>query len=229
LPPSQVQLAAAAALYNLSLDPLAHDQLLGQPPSGGEDPQQLGPASPLDSLLQLTESGDLMLAARAAGTLARCFKSPLRGAAVGSERRLAPLLALLKRCLAASPSAEQQQQLGRRQGGFEVDSAQAVAVDALCRALATLTQPRPAAQKQQALLTDGFPGSGGKTPEDQAVDLLIGLGATELLLAATKVLLPQKHRVGLPKSVKEDCLSLVTKATRESILGNAALCLGESD
>lgn len=158
-------------------------------------------------MLQLLERPgcDLRLAARVAGTVARCFKHPLRPRQQPGSRHLEQLLALLSRC-SASDSAPSD---STRPLAADEDSPGVSAADAVVRCLTLSTQD------------DGAEGS-------LACAQLVKLEGLALLLRVVRQLLPAKpgESTAVSRPAPAPPSLQASKKTRESLLGNAALCLG---
>ena len=198
---TQVQLAAATMLYNASIEEEAQRALLAD-------------SRLVTELLGLLGHADLRLVAKAAGIVARCCKHPLRnqylpqGQPVEASGSLCPaLVALLRRCSQAGGVAADTAASGMDKEA--VAEARYAAVDAVTRALALLTHD------------EGAEGAG-------CVAELLALGAVQLLLSAVEQQLPLKAPAssGSASSAAYALAAAAKPATRESILGNAALCLG---
>ena len=198
---TQVQLAAATMLYNASIEEEAQRALLTD-------------SLLVSELLGLMGHADLRLVAKAAGIVARCCKHPLRnqylpqGEPVEVSGSLCPaLVALLRRCSQAGGVTDDIAASGMDKE--VVAEARYAAVDAVTRALALLTHD------------EGAEGAG-------CVAELLALGAVQLLLSAVEQQLPLKAPAssGSASSAAYALAAAAKPATRESILGNAALCLG---
>lgn len=192
-----VQHAAAAMLYNISLDSDVQAALLDSPSAAAATGEQ---GAHVGCMLQLLERPgcDLRLAARVAGTVARCFKHPLRPRQQPGSRHLEQLLVLLRRCSsdAANDTVKPDE-----------DSPGVAAADAVVRCLTLCTQD------------DGAEGS-------LACEHLVKLEGPALLLQVVRQLLPPKPGQGASSGGTAASPLHATKKTRESLLGNAALCLG---
>ncbi|KAG1662073.1 hypothetical protein FOA52_005320 [Chlamydomonas sp. UWO 241] len=192
-----VRLAAANALYNLSLHPGTQGPMLST-----------GLAA---ALLLSMQHDDLMLAARCTGVVARCCKHATWGEALLSTPLLENLVALVARCAERPADAAEQQAAtaavsagaGAARKG-DVDCARGLALDAATRALALVTHDE--AEHGAA-----------------ASVALLALGAPKLLLDVVRQMLPPSAAGSSPAPLRA---MPVTKSTRESILGNATLAVG---
>lgn len=197
---TQVQLAAATMLYNASIEEEAQRALLADNLLVSE-------------LLGLMCHADLRLGAKAAGVVARCCKHPLRNQYLLQGQPVeaggsfcSALLALLRRCSQADGVADVAAPIGNKEE--IVAEARYAAVDAVTRALALLTHD------------EGPEGTG-------CIAELLSLGAGELLLSAVGQQLPLKPPASSSSTSTTGVPVAAAKpVTRESILGNAALCLG---
>ena len=193
-----VQLSAATLLFNASIEPEAQRLLLTEGLAPG--------------LLDLMRHDNMTLVARAAGIMARCCRHPLSAEHLLIEDTapgglLRALMDLLRRCCPAIPSLQPVVPANKEttSGGEADGDDRFSAIDAATRALAVVSHD------------EGPSGAG-------CVARLINEEAIEMLSSILRQMLPASPST--TGSLGSGTATTQAKpAMRESIMGNAALCI----
>ncbi|GAX78335.1 hypothetical protein CEUSTIGMA_g5777.t1 [Chlamydomonas eustigma] len=221
----QVQLASATFIYNVAIEPKGQEQLLQFKSSAttsadatfSNDKEEEDGLCGAVKLLPLLDHDDVRMVSRAAGILARCCKHPLRYLRLSSS--LPVMMKTLNRCnatAAATAASSRVRAMASSSSSPEVPKGSTVNNDrcsqeggaATSVELESVFSSIDALTRALALLTQQ------ESPEGTgSCQQLLGMKAVETLLEAIRL------------SVAPSTSTLLKPALKESILGNACLCL----